>query len=234
MRASREGNLEYNVTMKRIYSLLFVCITMVMLGLTACSETETEDEEFVNWQQRNAEHFAVELMRATEQVMLARQSYGDNWAEHTPWRSFRTYKLASAPTAEHEDSIAVEIIKRGSGRIKVMFSDSVNIRYRGTLIPTTKYPNGTIFSHSGLYEERERVFDARYAGTTGFRVQSLTEGVATALMQMVEGDRWRVCVPAKLAYANLRAGTIPAYSTLVFEIEVVSIFNTSIRTQNEK
>ena len=62
-----------------------------------------------------------------------------------------------------------------------------------------------------------------------------TRGVRTALQYMHEGDRWEVWVPYTLGFGEDEAKifryllpsnyvtTIPAYSTLVFEIEVVRV-----------
>ena len=46
---------------------------------------------------------------------------------------------------------------------------------------------------------------------------------------MVEGDKYEIWIPQQLGYADAAqtgstdAKTIPAYSTLIFEIEVVSV-----------
>ena len=62
-----------------------------------------------------------------------------------------------------------------------------------------------------------------------------TRGIRTALQYMHEGDRWEVWVPYTLGFGEDEAKifryllpsnyvtTIPAYSTLVFEIEVVRV-----------
>ena len=69
----------------------------------------------------------------------------------------------------------------------------------------------------------------------GFSAYTLTKGVRVALQYMHEGDRWEVWVPYTLGlgendgslFINVMpsssATKIPAYSTLVFEIEVVGV-----------
>lgn len=210
--------------MKKIYTWSIALMT-ILTSMVACSETDVEDTEYANWQARNQAHFATQLQRANDSIAVARQRYGSTWETQSNWRTYRNYKLASAPTATREDSIFVEIVKRGTGQTKALYSDSVHVRYRGLLMPTSTHPQGKVFSHSGLYEEEERVFDARYAGLSLFRVAGLVEGVTTATMQMVEGDRWRIYVPAKLAYGEKMAGTIPAHSCLIFDMEIVTLYN---------
>ena len=41
---------------------------------------------------------------------------------------------------------------------------------------------------------------------------------------MVEGDDWMVYIPQQLAYGATVKGTIPAYSTLRFRIQLVAIY----------
>ena len=48
-------------------------------------------------------------------------------------------------------------------------------------------------------------------------------GFATAIQKMHVGDRWRVYIPYALGYKNSTSNaSIPAYSTLVFDVTLVS------------
>jgi len=51
----------------------------------------------------------------------------------------------------------------------------------------------------------------------------IIDGFSTALQHMDVGDKWEVWIPWQLGYGSSASGTIPAYTTLVFEIELVSI-----------
>ena len=46
-------------------------------------------------------------------------------------------------------------------------------------------------------------------------------GFGTALMHMVKGDHWRVVIPSYLGYGTTDKTSIPAYSTLVFDLALV-------------
>jgi FKBP-type peptidyl-prolyl cis-trans isomerase len=50
---------------------------------------------------------------------------------------------------------------------------------------------------------------------------SVNEGWVIALQNMVEGDKWEIRIPHKLAYGEKGYGSIPGYTTLAFEIEVI-------------
>lgn len=52
---------------------------------------------------------------------------------------------------------------------------------------------------------------------------SVISGWTVALQHMVEGDKYEVWIPQQLAYGASESGDIPAYSTLIFEIELVSV-----------
>ena len=41
---------------------------------------------------------------------------------------------------------------------------------------------------------------------------------------MHTGDRWRIYLPAALGYGKVEQGSIPAYSTLVFEVKMLAFF----------
>ena len=56
-----------------------------------------------------------------------------------------------------------------------------------------------------------------------FRLSDLIEGWIIALQQMCIGDRWEVYLPAEMAYGRCAQPGIPAGSTLIFELELVSI-----------
>ncbi len=48
------------------------------------------------------------------------------------------------------------------------------------------------------------------------------EGLNIALKKMRQGEKAKVVIPSELAYGELAYGNIPAYSTLIFDIEVIS------------
>ena len=75
------------------------------------------------------------------------------------------------------------------------------------------------------------VFDRSYQGELDpsvakhvvFQTGSLITGWTSALMQMKEGDRWELYVPNELGYGNSNKPSIPAYSTLIFDLHLVKV-----------
>ena len=104
------------------------------------------------------------------------------------------------------NGVLYKIIKEGSGEGKVTARSIVTCHYRGSLIM------GKVFDDSwqrGIPE--------------AFRVNELIPGFQTALCAMHKGDYWRVYIPYQEGYGTKRDGDIPAFSTLIFEIELIAI-----------
>ena len=100
-----------------------------------------------------------------------------------------------------------EVITEGTGA-KPKEADKVTTHYHGTLI------NGTVFDSS---------VDRGEPAT--FPVNGVIKGWIEALQLMNMGSKWRLYVPEDLAYgANPHpGGSIEPYSTLIFDIELISI-----------
>jgi len=100
-----------------------------------------------------------------------------------------------------------EIINKGDGAIPKL-TDKVTTHYHGTLI------NGTVFDSSVNRGE-----------PATFPVNGVIKGWIESLQLMPTGSKWRIYVPEDLAYgANPHpGGPIEPYSTLIFDIELISI-----------
>ena len=67
-------------------------------------------------------------------------------------------------------------------------------------------------------------FDTSRGGVPlAIRLSDLIEGWVIALQQMCVGDKWEVYIPSELGYGKYSQPGIPAYSTLIFEIELTGI-----------
>lgn len=67
-------------------------------------------------------------------------------------------------------------------------------------------------------------FDSSLGGVpVAFRLNELIEGWIIALQHMCIGDKWEIYIPSELGYGKYSQPGIPAYSTLIFELELCSI-----------
>jgi FKBP-type peptidyl-prolyl cis-trans isomerase len=99
-----------------------------------------------------------------------------------------------------------KILKEGTGP-KPSASDSVVCNYKGTLIDNTE-------------------FDSSYkrGQPATFPVGQVIKGWTEVLQLMPVGSKWQVFVPSDLAYGpRAPGGAIGPNSTLIFEIELLSI-----------
>lgn len=216
--------------MKKTFSslgqtLLFAFALLMPSALVSCEDNTgtTDDTEFSdNWQQRNATFFADTLAKAKAAVEQAKATYGDDWQQHCDWRVMRSYaKVAGGPST---DSVCARVVERGTGSGYPLYGDSVKVNYIGRLMPTASYAEGRVFDYSGIYATEEAVFGADFATPAALAVSNSVEGFGTALMNMRIGDRWVLYVPQELAYLSASTDDIPAYSTLVFDLQLKAFY----------
>ena len=103
--------------------------------------------------------------------------------------------------------IEYEVLKHGSGAQPTR-RDCVTVNYKGSLI------NGKVFDETKPGEPAT------------FPVGVLIPGWISALELMHTGEKWRLVIPAWLAYGKAGAGqgVIPPNQTLVFEVELLKVF----------
>jgi FKBP-type peptidyl-prolyl cis-trans isomerase FklB len=104
-----------------------------------------------------------------------------------------------------ESGLQYEVIVAGDGAMPTL-SDTVTTHYHGTLI------DGEVFDSSVDRGE-----------PASFPVNGVISGWTEALQLMPVGSKWRLYVPADLAYGPQQRGSIPANSTLIFEVELLEI-----------
>lgn len=69
-----------------------------------------------------------------------------------------------------------------------------------------------------------KTFDTTRSSTpAAFRLRDLIPGWIIPLQQMHPGDRWEIYIPASQAYGKTTQPGIPGGSTLIFDIELLSI-----------
>ena len=108
-----------------------------------------------------------------------------------------------------------KVIKAGQGEVPKA-TDEVEVIYEGRLI------DGTVFDATSKHGG---------AKTDKFRAGNLIKGWTEALTTMPVGSKWQLYIPYKLAYGERQAGQIPPYSTLVFDLELVSIVKPEVKAE---
>lgn len=102
--------------------------------------------------------------------------------------------------------ILYEVLAAGSGSQNPGLRSIVTCNYKGYII------NGHVFDDSWQRGYPE-----------AFRVSDLIEGWQIALQAMTPGDKWKIYIPYQMGYGTRTDGEIPGCSTLIFEMELISI-----------
>jgi len=187
--------------MKNLKYLWLALILFPLVGIvSSCSDDESEEGEFDNWQAKNEAAIA-------------------EWAVNSSYTKILTYSMnADASDIKNSDYIYVEVLEEGDGTESPLYTDTCRVAYRGHYIPTKSYASGYVFDQTYLGN-----FDWSTAGT--YSGQSWVEGFSTALQHMHKGDRWRIRIPYTLGYGASGSSSITGYTNLVFEVALYDFWH---------
>lgn len=107
---------------------------------------------------------------------------------------------------ETDSGLQYQVLTKGSGEIHPNANSKVKVHYHGTLI------DGTVFDSS---VERNQPIS--------FGLNQVIPGWTEGVQLMVEGEKTRFFIPARLGYGNSATGKIPAGSVLIFDVELLAI-----------
>lgn len=170
-------------------------------GVVPPFSTLIYDVEIVNVQTK-AEHeksVADEKKKATEKVEKSKKDEMSNLAKYLKEKNITTKPTASG-------IYYIEKVK-GSGT-RAAAGKVVKVHYTGTLL------NGTKFDSS---RDRNQPFE--FTLGQGQVIKGWDEGIA----MMNVGGKATLIIPSNMGYGERDMGTIPPYSTLVFDVELMDV-----------
>ncbi|MEN9919649.1 MAG: hypothetical protein RL662_2085 [Bacteroidota bacterium] len=100
--------------------------------------------------------------------------------------------------------VQYKIVKEGKGETPTA-ANRVKVNYKGTLT------DGTVFDTNAGKDP------------VTFGVTEVIKGWTEVLQLMPVGSKWIVYIPYDLAYGAQQAGSIPPFSTLIFEVELLGL-----------
>ena len=196
--------------MMKSIRILFTLTLSVLIGLTSCEES-TQVGEFDNWQERNT-HYIDSIANVART-----NTYGD-------WKIFLAQGLDDSKQWNgNEYYVYCQVIEDGYGTEHPLFTDSVVVNYSGRLIPSATYPAGYKFDSSYGGE-----FKPSFNVPVTLALDETVKGFYTAVQNMVDGDTWKVYIPYELGYGASASTGVPAYSTLVFDINLVTFHHPTV------
>ncbi len=176
---------------------LLLLLTLATLVFASCSK---DDETDINWKENNEEAFAKTL--ASE-------------------------KYKTIESQSKNGSIAYTALKSGDG-ITPDYTDQVEVLYTGWFKSVDWNRDDTFTNDDGKTITNKIIFDStsfRDDIPSTFPVAGVVDGFSTALQHMKVGDKWQIWIPWQLGYGptGAQGNRIPAYTTLVFEIELLKV-----------
>ena len=198
-------------------TLIALALPLMGVGFSSCSENE-EAGEYDNWQTRNQQY--------VDSIANLANAGRDGW---TKIIAYNLITREERPDLNNNFYIYVQKLENGTGTRHAEQNDSVRIHYLGRLIPSASYPQGNVFDKSySTYTFNEETDVPKLMAAAN----NMLTGFATAVMNMVEGDRWKVVIPYYLGY-NPKvnpSSKVPDYSTLIFDIKLARIYKYHIDT----
>ena len=142
-----------------------------------------------------------------QRVMAARQKESREKAEKnlSEGKVFMEENKQKEGVKALPSGLQYKVLMEGSGKTPKA-TDEVTINYRGSLLDGTE-------------------IDSTYkSGKPGnFPVDRVIRGWMEALLLMKEGSKWQLFIPPELAYGERGEGPVPPNSTLIFEVEMISV-----------
>lgn len=137
------------------------------------------------------------------------QVEGSRDTQNQPAPEEKSEETAQNTNPNIKPEFNIQVTKQGSGEEKTTKGDTVAIHYTGKLV------DGTIFDSS--YNRNQPL---EFTLGSGQVIPGFEKGV----QDMSVGEKRIITIPPELGYGNQAVGNIiPANSTLIFEIELVSI-----------
>lgn len=144
---------------------------------------------------------------------IARQAYIEKVTamSETDFKAFMFEEVKKKyPEAKQTESGLVYLIENEGTGEKAQSGDQMSVHCTGTF----RYDNGKFFS----------TLDNNNPMTFSYKVQRMVPGFEEGLSMLGAGGKGKFFLPYFLAYGGQgRPGAIPAYSDLIFDIEVLSI-----------
>ena len=144
----------------------------------------------------------VEKQLKYYQESMIERKYGAN---RKAGEEFLKANLKNKDVKQTESGLQYKVIAKGDGTVPTS-TQKVKVHYEGRLI------DGTVFDSS--YKRGQ---------PATFGVNQVIKGWIEALTLMPVGSKWELYIPQELAYGAREQQAIPAYSCLVFTVELLEI-----------
>lgn len=216
---------------KNLFWLIALLFTL-SFGFMSCAEDTTVEDPYANWEDRNVRYLdsIADVARANEipelnevgKWVIKRNYKISNESSLNPGLGGSSVGLNPSETPPSvNDSVYMKVLKvgEGSNRISPLYTDTVSVYYRGTLI------DGTVFDQNYIGDLNTEVHVPTHFALQANQTDGLIVGRITALQWMKEGDRVELYIPADLGYGDQSQSSIPANSVLIFDLKLEKVIH---------
>lgn len=201
------------------FAFLLVAVTFV-LSFSSCLNTDNPYDQYNAWYVQNETYFNSKV-----------KAYQDS-VDRFP----NEFVVDSIPQNQGGGVILYKYITKGTGTENPFFNSTVKVYYTGKRLKdgSDAYTDMITFDTTfkivnkpGMTPAVPLTYDEMklYNDPASFGVNKVIKGWTYLLQQMVVGDRVRVTIPWYLAYGANTSGSIPPFSTLMFDVELIEIIN---------
>ena len=197
---------------KQILWLVALLLTF-SIGLSSCAEDTPTADPYENWQARN-EHYIDSI------AAVAKTNASGNWERILNYKIQNENVGTSLTDYDVNQYVYMQVLEPAEpGGIAPVFTDSVSVYYRGELI------NGEVFDESYSGDLNTDIHVPVTMAMQASSTDGLIVGWVTALQQMKEGMRVRLYIPSDLGYGKQEKTSIPANSTLIFDLKLEKVIH---------
>ncbi|MEG0887219.1 MULTISPECIES: FKBP-type peptidyl-prolyl cis-trans isomerase [Bacteroides] len=185
---------------KKIY--LLPLLLLVALFTTSCEETK-EAGKYDNWQPRN------------QAFLDSLQNVYDTKPDHGGLKYF-------VPFTDVNMRIYYKVTTENTSGARPVIPDVVSVFYRGTYYTGEKFDQNFTEENPSPFDKPNN-FWVNPISMTNPPVAIPITGWIETLQQMRVGERWTVYLPWQMAYGEAGAKSIPGYSVLIFDMQLLDI-----------
>ena len=215
--------------MKNRFYFLSLCALLCTAFFASCDETE-EVSAYDNWQARN-EAFIDSIAAVAGDNYLTWLNPETRATVDLETQQMELGKLYALLVQDGGDSdgrqyvYCKKLVDNPDGE-RVLYTDNVSVYYYGTLMNNVSF-DGNFEGWGATDVLGPEDFTARwytdFDEPAEFAVSGVVSGFTWALQYCRTGERWMVYIPWQSGYEDSDNGSIPAYSTLVFDFIVDEI-----------
>lgn len=182
-------------------NLYFLPLFLLAFLFASCEET-TEVSEYDNWQPRN-QAYIDDLLNE----YLTKPDHGGLDSIHliSAPNKYIFYRKLTPAVAEGATPVIAPV--------SPLYTQTVTVYYKGTLITDVQFDGNFSGADPSINFDKP----------TDYQVNKMIIGWVEVLQRMQLGERWKIYVPYEFAYGVNGSGSIPGYSTLIFDMQLAAI-----------